>query len=346
MPHSTASSRRPTRSSPRAAGRCERPPLKSFVEDSGSGPHPRSGLSRDDHGRGPRPSRGTREGRRAGRGRPGPNGGPRGGPGAEGSRSTRVLCESLAKAAAPMKVALIEALRQRGDPAAAPSLAAYVTKSRQSVRLAAIAGLGEFGDDFRRPSSSLKPRARFRGRDAGGTPGPSRLKRGDVTRSDRALATGKPPERKRRRGPWPAAATRMPRSDLTAAVNTNTGSCARLLCSRPWVSWRRSLTFQPGSALTTGAKDDPAREEARDALSAACARLQAASRPAAATSIVKGLAGAGPQGRGALLQAGSALLDEHLVPELRRALSDPDPSLPSKPQASALLARRRTPGLL
>ncbi len=38
---------------------------------------------------------------------------------------TGLLCGSLAAAAPPMKAALIEALRQRGDPAAAPSLAAW-----------------------------------------------------------------------------------------------------------------------------------------------------------------------------------------------------------------------------
>ena len=51
-----------------------------------------------------------------------------------------------------MKVALIEALRQRGDPAAAPSLAACIQSPDESVRVAAIAGLGELGDDTGGPA--------------------------------------------------------------------------------------------------------------------------------------------------------------------------------------------------
>ena len=48
---STRFSRRPTGSSPRAAGDAHRPYSKSSFEDSGSGPHPGGGLSWHDHGR-------------------------------------------------------------------------------------------------------------------------------------------------------------------------------------------------------------------------------------------------------------------------------------------------------
>ena len=265
-------------------------------------------------------------------------------PGLKAPEVTPVLCGSLAAATPPMKIALIEALRQRGDPAAAPSLVAFIQSPVMSVRLAAIAGLGELGDDSAVQALLEAAGSSDEGEMRTGRQALLVLKRGDVTRALIAhLATGKPPERIEAARALAGRGDKDAAADLTAAVNVNTDPVRAALFSA-----LGQLAEEPDIpalvTLTTGAKDDPARDEARDALSAACARLQAASRPAAATSIVKGLAGAGPQGRGALLQAGSALLDEKLRAELRRALSDPDPSL--RQAAARALCETRDPGLL
>ena len=56
------------------------------------------------------------------------------------------LRDLLTKAAPPLQVALIEVLRRRGDPDAAPSLLAMAGNTDREVRIAALGGLGEIGN--------------------------------------------------------------------------------------------------------------------------------------------------------------------------------------------------------
>ena len=258
--------------------------------------------------------------------------------------TTRVLCESVVKAAPPLKAALIEALRQRGDPAAAPLLAAMVTSTDETVRVAAVAGLGELGDSTAVPllleaagsSSEVESRA---GRQALLV-----LKRGDVMKAlISQLTTGKP-------------ATRMEAARALAGRGDKSASASLIAATRVNQDPVRGASFtalgqlaEPQDiptlvVLVVEAKDDAARDQARDALSAACLRLQSGGVRVDAKPIVDGIAGAGPQARGALLQAGSVLADERLRAALRSALSDPDKDV--REAAARALCETRDPGLL
>jgi HEAT repeat protein len=265
-------------------------------------------------------------------------------PGLKAPGVAQVLCESIAKAAPPLKVALIEALRQRGDPAAAPSLAACHQSPDPSVRLAAIAGLGELGDD-----SAVQALLEATGSSDEGEMRTARqallvLKRGDVTRALIGhLTTGQPPARMEAARALAGRGEKDAAASLIAAAGVSKEPVRAALFSA--LGQLADVRDVPALvALVVEAKDDPARDEARDALSAACARVQGERARTAATSIVNGLAGAGPQARGALLQAGSPLLDERLRAELRRALGDQDPSL--RQAAARALCETRDPGLL
>ena len=257
---------------------------------------------------------------------------------------TGILCEAAAAAAPPLETALIEALRQRGDPAAAPSLAAWVKAPDAAVRLAAIAGLGELGNDTAvgvlldasGSSDEVEMRA---GRQALLV-----LKRGNVTQAlVENLTAGRPRSR------MEAARALAGRGDTEAAESL-------IIAARSNSDPVRGAVFSAlgqlaGAkdvpalvSLVVEAKDETARDQAREALGAACARLQAESVPEAATAIATALPGAGPEGRGALLQTGSTLRDERLRVELRRALGDPDPGL--RQAAARALFETRDPGLL
>ncbi|MEW5901258.1 MAG: VCBS repeat-containing protein, partial [Acidobacteriota bacterium] len=96
--------------------------------------------------------------------------------------------------------------------------------------------------------------------------------------------------------------------------------------------------------LVIEAKDEIARDEARDALSAACRRLQGWGVSVDAGPIVEGLAGADSRTRAALLQAASALADARLRDALHRALSDTDKSL--REAAEQSVCETRDPELL
>ncbi|HYA49076.1 MAG TPA: HEAT repeat domain-containing protein, partial [Burkholderiales bacterium] len=229
--------------------------------------------------------------------------------GLKGADVTKVLCESLAKAAPPLKTALIEALRERGDPAAASSFAACLKSPDPAVRTAAIAGLGELGDDSAVPALLKAAGSSDEGEMRAARQALLVLKRGDVTRALTArLAAGELPERieaartlagrgDKEAGPALVAAARKSTDRVSAAVFSALGLLAE------------AKDIPVLVALTAGAATETFRDEAREALSVACARLRPEARAAAASALVNGLAGAGPEVRGALLQAGSGLFD-------------------------------------
>jgi HEAT repeat protein len=257
---------------------------------------------------------------------------------------TAILCQSAAQAEPAMKVALIEALRQRGDPAAAPSFAAWIKSSDQSVRLAALAGLGELGNEtaveaLLQTASSAEEATLRAARQALLV-----LNRGDVTHALVVhLTAGEPASRVEAARALAGRGDKDAVDSLIAAARTNPDPVRGALFSAlGGLAGARDIAALV--TLVVEAKDDSAREQARDALAAACARLPVESAPVAAASIIDGLAGDGPQARGALLQAGSVLMDERLRAELRRALSDSNPGL--RQAAAQALWETRDPGLL
>lgn len=255
---------------------------------------------------------------------------------------TRALCDSLAKATPPMQAALIEALRQRGDSAA--SLAAFVRSPDQSVRLGAIGALGELGDETAVPvlldragsSDDVEVRAARQALLV--------LRCGSVTRAlIGQLSEGKPlfqVEASRAlsgRGDKDATASLI----AVVAERSDPARGAMFLALGQLAEMKDISSLVK---LVTGTRDDAAREQARDALGAACLRLKGKGLRVDAGPIFDGLAAAGTQARASLLQAGSALADERLRAALRSALSDPDQNL--RAAAARALWETRDPGLL
>jgi HEAT repeat protein len=256
---------------------------------------------------------------------------------------TRLLCDFLAKAPPVLRVALIEALRQRGDAAAASSILAEVENPDRDVRIAAIGGLGELGDEkavaaLLQAANSTDEVERRTARQALVV-----LRRGEVTPALIRQLSGRPSlavEAARAlagRGEHEAAASLMAISrESSGPVRAAVFLAAGQLAAQEDI---------PGLVrLVTAARDDAARRQARDALGSACLRLKGKGLSVDAGPIVDALAAADPETRSALLQAGSALADERLRAALRSALADPDPGL--REVAAKALCETRDLGLL
>jgi HEAT repeat protein len=240
---------------------------------------------------------------------------------------TKVLCESIPEAAPPMKVALIEALRQRGDTAAAPSLAAMIKNPDHGVRIAALTGLGEIGDvtavsSLLEASCSNDEAEMKTGRQA-----LLILRRGDVTQAlIGQLTSGQPAARAE------AARALAGRGDKGAVVSLFAAAGENLepLRGAAFHALARlaDTTHVPALVrLVAESKEEAALDEARETLSAVCLRLRGQGIQVDASPIISGIEGAHPKNRAALLQAGSVLSDESLRAAMRAALNAPDETL-------------------
>ena len=96
--------------------------------------------------------------------------------------------------------------------------------------------------------------------------------------------------------------------------------------------------------LMKDAKEEGARTEAADALSAACLRLRSQGVRVDPSPIVAALGGADVPTRAALLKAAGGLADERVRAALRGALTDPDPAL--REAAARAMTESRDPELL
>lgn len=257
---------------------------------------------------------------------------------------TRVLCESLSKAAPAMKVALIEALRQRGDRAASPSLAAMAKSSDRGVRIAALTGLGELGDAAAVPllldaSGSNEDAVMKAGRYALLV-----LRHGDVTNALVAqLTSGQPAARVESARALAGRGDKDAVPSLTAVAKENLepvrGAAFLALGQLADTEHIPALV-----SLVVTAKDDDVLDKSRDALSAACLRLQGQGIRLDPSPIIGALAGTSPKTRAALLQAGSTISDERFRTSMRAAIIDPDISL--RDAAALALCSTRDPELL
>jgi HEAT repeat protein len=260
------------------------------------------------------------------------------------SGMTRLMCDSLANARPPLRAALIEALRQRGDRAAVPSFVAMAESPDREVRAAAIAGLGELGDETAvavlLEAAGSADEAEMRAvRRALLT-----LRRGDPTQAlIGRLADGPVPARVE------AARALAGRGDREAMASLTTVARESPEPARGAVYQALGQLAGPDDiaglvGLVTGARDDAPLQEARDALGSACLRLRGNGLQVDTAPIVDGLASADPRRRAALLQAGSGLADERLRAALRAALIDPDKDL--REAATRALCEAHDPGLL
>jgi HEAT repeat protein len=257
---------------------------------------------------------------------------------------TRLLRDSLGKAAPPLQVALIEALRQRGDPAAAPTILALVKSRESDVRVAALGAAGALGDatavpDLLEGAGSADDAVTRAARQALLV-----LKRGDVTRAlADQLAGGRPAIQVEAARALSGRGDRAAVEKLIAAARQNADPVrGAAFLALGQLAEPKDLPQLVN--LVIDARDDAAREQARDALGSACLRLKARGIGLDAGPIVGGLASADPLTRAALLQAGSGLADDRLRSALRRAVGDPDPGV--REAAARALWETRDPGLL
>jgi len=257
---------------------------------------------------------------------------------------TRVLVGSLAGAAPPLQVAVIEALRQRGDLDAAPSLMAMAKSPDREVRVSAIGALGEIGDAAAVPvlldaaGSSDEAEARTARRAL------LVLRRGDVAGAlIEGLNDGQPSLQVEAARALSGRGDREAIAGLTA-VAREFSDPARGAAFQALGQLAAPQDIAGLVRLVTGTRDEAALGQARDALGSACLRLRRNGQRVDAAPIVEGLAAADPPGRAALLEAGSGLADERLRAALRGALADPDPGL--RETAARALWETRDPGLL
>jgi HEAT repeat protein len=254
------------------------------------------------------------------------------------------LRDLLTKAAPPLQVALIEALRRRGDPDAAPSLLAMAGNPDREVRVAALGGLGEIGDaaavgvllEAAGSADEIEMRTARRALAV--------LSHGEISPALIGHLTGGPP-----RAQVEAARALSSRGDrdalpsLVAAARQSQepvrGAAYHALGQLAAASDIPALVN-----LVTAAPDNVALEQARDALGSACLRLTGLGVSVDSQPIVAALDDAAPATRAALLQAGSCLADERLRAALRTALKDPDKEV--QDAAARALWETRDPGLL
>jgi HEAT repeat protein len=245
---------------------------------------------------------------------------------------------------ARIKIALSVGRRHGGDPAAAPSLAAMVKSPDKGVRIAALMGLGELGDAgavaLLLEASGSNDDAEMRA----GRYALLELRRGDVTRALMTqLTSGQAAARVEAARDLASRGDKDAVASLTAVARENSEPVrgAAFLA----LGQLADMTHIPALVrLVADAKDQDALEKAREALSAACLRLQGLGIRVEAGPIIDGLADAPPKTRAALLQAGSVISDERIRTAMRAALSDPDQSL--REAAALALCDARDPEFL
>jgi len=236
---------------------------------------------------------------------------------------TEILCETLALASPRMQVALIEALRQRGDTTAAPTLIAMTKSSDLVVRVAAIGALGDLGDDTTvamlvEAASSANETEKKAARQSLLV-----LRHGNVTKTlVSQLRIGK------RAAQAEAVRALAGRGDEEAAADLLTtawegSDSAREAACLALGQLADKEHIAPLVRLVSEARDETRRARACDALRAVCQRLKGWDIHVDAGPIVAGLAGGNSKTRAALLQATTALEDARLRAALRSALSDP-----------------------
>ncbi|MGD0782344.1 MAG: HEAT repeat domain-containing protein [Candidatus Aminicenantales bacterium] len=240
---------------------------------------------------------------------------------------TRALGGALASASPALKIALIEALRQRGDPAGAPLLLAQLPNGDREVRVAAIGALGDIGDDkavgvLLDASSSQSEEEAKAARTALLV-----LRRGGVTRALMArLNSGDPAARANAARALSGRGNHDAAPGLIDAARLNTDPArGAMFQALGQLAVEADLTALV--QLIKDSKEEGARAEAGDALSAACLRLRSRGVRVDPSPIVAALGAADVSARAALLKAASGLADERVRAALRGAMNDPDPVL-------------------
>jgi len=261
-----------------------------------------------------------------------------------GSEVTGVLGGALAMVAPPGQVALIEALRQRGDTAAAPALIVMAKSPDSEVCVAALGALGDLGDD--KAVSILME-------SAGSTDEVQKraarqallvLRHGNVTSVlISRLTTGQPAAQAEAGRALAGRGDREAVADLMAVVKKGSDP-ARKAAFLTLGQLSDAAHIASLVRLVVEAGDETSRTQARDSLRAACRRLRSWGVGVDAEPIVAGLGSGDSRARAALLQAAGAFADPQIRAALRSVLSDEDESL--REAAIFALCETRDPELL
>ncbi len=240
--------------------------------------------------------------------------------------ATRFLCSWLGTGS-PFNIPLIEALRQRGDPAAAPAILAVAANADPDVRIAAIGALGDLGDEKALPLLLTSARSQDEAESRAARQALLDLRRGPIadalissletgdtltqTEASRALAG---------RGD-PAAVPGL----ISLARGESAGARPQTLAALGRLA--KAEHIKELVALVVDARDEEGRGQAGEALRSACARLDGWGIAPDPAPIISALGSASPEARKALFPAAAALRDSRVREMLRSALSGPDPAL-------------------
>jgi len=243
-----------------------------------------------------------------------------------GPQATARLAALLPKVTPAVQLGLIEALGQRGDPQAAPAILPLAKSADPLVRLAAITALGVLGDASAAPTLleacvSENPVQQKAARQALLV-----LHRGNVTEALLAQVAST-------KGAMQAEVIRTLGGRADAAVVprllalADSGDAAtQMACFRALAVLGDAPQVAALTRLVLEAKSEVARGEAQAALAAVCQRAQR--RPGRldaaplAKAVVDGTASA--EGRAALLQVCSGLVDPQVRAAMRTAAQDTD----------------------
>jgi HEAT repeat protein len=243
-----------------------------------------------------------------------------------GPQATATLAALLPKVTPAVQLALIEALGQRGDPQAAPAILPLAKSAETAVRLAAITALGVLGDASAAPALLEACAAADAAQQKAARQALLVLHRGNVTEALLAqIASTKGAMRAEviRALGGRADASVVPRLlELAASGDAAT----QMACFRALAMLAEAPQVAVLTRLLLEAKSEAARGEAQAALAAVCQRAQG--RPSRldpaplAKAVVDGSASA--EGRAALLQVCSGLVDAQVRAAMRAAAQDAD----------------------
>jgi HEAT repeat protein len=244
-----------------------------------------------------------------------------------GPEATATLAALLPKVPPAVQLALLEALGQRGDPQAAPAILPLAKSPDTTVRLAAITALGVLGDASAAPvllgacasGNAVQQKAARQALLV--------LHRGNVTEAllgQVGSANGALQAEVIRALGGRADASVTPRLlELAASGDAATQTA----CFRALAVLADARQVAVLTRLLLEAKSEATRGEAQAALAAVCQRAQGQAGRLEAAPIAQAVAdgGASAEGRAALLQVCSALMDPQVRTAMRTAAQDADP---------------------
>ncbi len=241
--------------------------------------------------------------------------------------ATVTLAELLRRVNPMVQLALLEGLRQRGDPAAAPAIAALAAEPDPQMKLAVIKALGALGNASNVPLLSEIA--------AGGSPSEQQAARQALVDLHRGKVADTLLDQ------LPTANPEV-KAELARALGDRgeTAAFPRLveLAQRGPAPVRHSAVKAMGSLAdnpqladlircVADAPDAQARQDAAEALNAACQRITAKRGQIEAAALVRAAAQGPKPTRVALLPICSGLVSPQVRVAIRTGVEDPDPEI-------------------